>query len=125
MVYILSSDPLRVIILLMPIRIGQINWGETPRDPRLALSRQSNPKPSHDGWWSPIKQMFLSVRCQDLIRTIFPHQEKHVDIYVCLSKPETAHGILSILRNHIQPLKCYVMQINLLNRNIPIKLAIN
>lgn len=53
------------------------------------------------------------------------HQKKNIAINVHLREYKTAHRILSILRNPIQPLKCSVMQINLLNRNIPIKLAIN
>lgn len=35
MVYTVSSDPWRVVILLMSIRIRQINLGKTPADPQL------------------------------------------------------------------------------------------
>lgn len=35
MVYTVSSDPWRVVILLMSIRIRQINLRETPADPQL------------------------------------------------------------------------------------------
>ena len=69
--------------------------------------------------------MFLSVLGQGLIKTVSPYQKKRVDIFAFLSKYKTTHGILTILRNHIQPLKRYGMQINLLSRNIPIKLAVN
>lgn len=43
MVYILSSDSLRAVILLVPISIGQVDLGETPTNPILHQSLQSNP----------------------------------------------------------------------------------
>lgn len=45
MVYILSSDSLRAVILLVPISIGQVDLGETPTNPILLQNLQSNPKP--------------------------------------------------------------------------------
>lgn len=69
--------------------------------------------------------MFPPALGRGLIKTAFPSQKEWVDISVLLRKCKTAHGILTILRNHIQPLKCYGMQINFLSRNIPIKSAAN